>query len=187
MAQSSAPQSITPIRIFRNRFMAGRTICLLIFASISTGKAEKSLDINFGLSPSKSILGLSYANDMNQINFGLHGFAYQSSDGGYIMPGIAYNRYLTDNGFFATINYSFFYVNQTTRAFVLNNGILEVESSKQKGWGSGMLGAGLGKSFQFTRWGLHADAGLATPATSDFGQAWGVWIGAGVSYRFHLD
>ena len=160
---------------------------LIVLVLFEIGKADRSIDINVGLTPSKSILGLSYTNGMNQINAGLHGFAYHSSDGGYLMPGMAYNRYLTASGFYTTVNYNFLYVDQVSRSFVFNNGNIEVETSKQKGWLSGTLGAGLGKSFQFTRWGLHVDGGLATLANSQFAQAWGWWLSGAASYRFRLD
>jgi hypothetical protein len=56
-----------------------------------------------------------------------------------------------------------------------------------KGWSAGTFFLGGGKSFQFTHWGIHLDAGFVTPADADIARAWGYWLGAGASYRFKLD
>ena len=130
--------------------------------------AEKYIDLNLGLAPSKSMLGVSYAQDLNEVNVGIKSFAFGNSGEYALQPGVSYNRYLKPGGFYGTATY------------------LPVTFS-QEGVEAGSILAGIGKSFQFTSWGIHLDANLATPLTGEFAQAWGYWIGAGVSYRFKLD
>jgi hypothetical protein len=172
--------------------MKSTLLFLWLVLSASVAAAESSVDLNFGLSPSKSILGVSYTNGRNQFNGGLRGIAYSSRDGFFLQPGIAYNRYLTDNGFYVTAIYTLVYLGSdlTERNFHPNGqgGLFaDDEILYRKGWYSDLLMAGLGKSFQFTHWGLHIDTGIGTPANSKFGEIWGLWIGGGVSYRFKLD
>jgi hypothetical protein len=164
-------------------------LLLSLLVSTSVSAAESSIDVNFGLSASKSVLGLSYTNGRNQLNAGLRGFAYNSRDGLLLQPGIAYNRYLTENGFYAAAIYLAKYYSQDVKEYSfwnIANGI-EPETEVEKGWHSDLIMAGLGKSFQFTHWGIHLDGGVATNADSNFGTAWGLWFGGGFSYRFRLD
>jgi hypothetical protein len=149
-----------------------RLVPVLAIISLTSASSQKSLDLNLGLSVSKSVLGAAYTDGMNQFNAGLYGFSYASRTGWFLEPGIAYNRYLTRNGFYVTSAYTFRYRDM---------------KDENKGWESGLFLTGLGKSFQFTHWGLHADAGLSTPATADFARRWGWWFGGAVSYRFHLN
>jgi hypothetical protein len=163
----------------------------LLLASIVSAE-DKSIDLNFGLSASKSVLGLSYTNGRNQFNGGLRGIAYSGRDGFFLQPGIAYNRYLTDNGFYATAIYTLVYWgNDITDFNVQSDGqggyVVNEYVVYGKGWHSDLLMAGLGKSFQFQHWGIHLDAGLSTAANSKFGEVFGLWLGGGFSYRFHLD
>lgn len=160
-----------------------RSALVALFALLTTSAAtaQRSVDLNLGLSASKSVLGVSYTDGMNQLNVGLRGLGYSSRDGLFVAPGLAYNRYLTQNGFYATAGYTAFYYGGG------DNGTPGLDDDREEGWEAGMLLTGFGKSFQFSRWGLHADAGLATPVSGDFARSWGLWFGGAVSWRFHLD
>lgn len=151
--------------------------------------SQKSLDLNVGISASKSIIGLSYRQGDHEFNAGLRGFGYNSHDGLLLQPGVAYNRYFTENGFYASAIYIPTYRSNDSHEFTFNAGTnaWEYRITEEKGWHPGFFLVGLGKSFQFTRWGLHADAGGVTDATSQFGQSWGIYFGAAASYRFNLD
>lgn len=154
----------------------------------TTAVAQQSIDLNFGLSASKSLLGVSYTSGRNQLNIGLRGFAYSSRDGWHLQPGVSFNRYITENGLYAWLAYVPEYRSQDVEALVgygSGSGFqyLVVE---EKGWHPGYALAGVGKSWQFTRWGLHLDAGLTTYAGSDFGRGVGLYLGGAASYRFHL-
>jgi hypothetical protein len=167
-------------------------LAMTLFCALSIHAEESSVDLNLGLSASKSVLGLSYNNGRNQINVGLRGISYSGRDGFFLQPGIAYNRYLTDNGFYATAIYTLVYWgNDVTNFNFQSNGqggyVVNEYVVYEKGWHSDLLMAGLGKSFQFTHWGIHLDAGLSTAANSEFGKVLGLWLGGGFSYRFHLD
>jgi hypothetical protein len=151
-------------------------------------KTKQSIDFNFGLSASKSILGFSFTTGKNQFNTGLRGLAYSGRDGYLVQPGFAYNRYITENGIYTSLIYVATYQSQNVQELVYNSetGSFSYQLAEQKGWDPGVLMAGLGKSWQYTHWGLHADAGIVTNAYSDFGTAWGFYLGGGLSYRFHL-
>ena len=157
--------------------------------SIETKKVDQSIDLNFGLSMPKSVLGLSYNYGRNQFNLGLRGLAYSTREGYFFQPGVAYNRYFTKNGFFGSVGLVTTYHNRD---------LWEIDFSDtthlgrhivtdKKGWKAGLLFTGLGKSWQFHHWGLHADAGLATYANEDFARSWDYYLGGSASYRFHLN
>jgi hypothetical protein len=150
---------------------------------------QHALDLNFGLSASKSVLGLSYRRDDHDFNLGIRGFSYSNQDGLHLQPGFAYNRYFTNNGFYASAIYVPEFRSKDVWEYTFNSSAdpLERRVTEEKGWHPGYLLMGLGKSFQFTRWGLHADLGAATRADADFGRVWGLYIGAAASYRFNLD
>ena len=148
------------------------------------GETGRAIDLNFGLAPSKGLLAIGYTTGMNQYNAGLSGFAANNSGDWLVAPALAYNRYLTPNGIYAAVSYDFYYIDTENYALRFTEGDVVIHKWREKGWRSGMLRAGLGKSFQFERWGLHVDGGLLTPATSDIGRSLGVWLGAGASYRF---
>jgi len=135
---------------------------------------------------SKSIFGLSYRDGNNEFNGGFRGLAYSSRNGFVAEPGLSYNRYLTRNGFYAFVGYSLLYLNRDQTELVFNETGHRYETTYEKGWHSDLLFTGIGKSFQFTRWGLHADAGIMTTADSDIGKRWGWSIGGAASYRFKL-
>lgn len=173
-----------------NRHGLGRIVAAIITLTCSPPAfPQNALDLNFGLSASKSVLGLSYRRGDNDFNLGVRGFSYSSHYGLHLQPGIAYNRYLTDNGFYASVIYVPEFRSKDVWEYTFNSSAdpLERRVTEEKGWHPGYLLMGLGKSFQFTRWGLHADLGAATPADADFGRVWGLYIGAAASYRFNLD
>jgi hypothetical protein len=162
------------------------TVCMTLS---KPGYTQSSIDLNFGLSPSKSLLGISYTHNKNQFNIGLHGLGYSGRDGVLVQPGLAYNRYLTNNGFYASASYNAVYLSQDIQDLTYDMGTSQFSyvTTERKGWHSGNFMLGLGKSWQFTSWGLHTDAGFGTPSTSDFGRSWGLYLGAAASYRFNLD
>lgn len=168
----------------RHRLLAN-ILMPMAFTAIASF-AQKSIDLNMGFTASKSILGLSYTHDTHQIAGGLHGFSFSSREGWHVTSGIAYNRYLTASGFYATAIYSFSYVDLRNESLVPADVGWTYVTDPERGWVSEELMVGIGKSFQFTRWGLHLDGGLSTPATSRISRAWGWWFGAGASRRFRL-
>jgi hypothetical protein len=152
-------------------------------------KVDESIDLNFGFSAAKSALGFSYNHGRNQFTLGFHGLAYSTRDGYFFQPGVAYNRYFTKNGFFGSVGLVTTYHNrdiwQVDFSDTINPGRHVV--TDEKGWETGIIFTGLGKSWQFHHWGLHVDAGLATTADEDFAREWGYYLGGAVSYRFHLN
>lgn len=178
--ESAVPAFVSP----RMVVLSVLVLCLSIPAS-----AQNSIDVNIGLSASKSLLGVSYTSGKNQVNVGLRGFAYSGRDGVYLQPGLSYNRYLTQNGFYAWVAYVAEYRSSDSERLawdpVNGNYVRQVEESK--GWYPGFALTGLGKSWQFSHWGLHLDAGVGTPADRQVGRKWGPYLGGAVSYRFHLD
>lgn len=169
-----------------------RTTTKFLFSSIFLAlpaKAESSLDLNFGLAPTKSVLGVSFTSGYDQLNVGVKGFVI-GSRGYLIQPGVTYNRYFTMKGFYGSLTYAPIYRNEEVSRFRRtgpNVGDYEFETLHVTGWEAGTAFLGAGKSFQFTRWGLHVDGGFVTPADAEVAQRWGYWIGAGASYRFKLD
>lgn len=159
-----------------------------LFLSVGFANAQTSIDVNFGLSASKSVLGVSYTSGKNQVNVGLRGFAYSGRDGVYLQPGLSYNRYLTENGFYAWVAYIAEYRSGDSEGLAWDpvNGTFVHHVVESKGWHPGFALAGAGKSWQFSHWGLHLDAGVGTPADAQVGRKWGPYLGGAVSYRVHL-
>ena len=139
-----------------------------LFVSCLTTRAgaEDYAALHFGLSASKSILGLSYSSGRNEVNAGLKGFAFTNSGDYAVRPGLTYNRTFTENGWYGGLGYAPEY---------------------RDGWDTGDFMLGLGKSFQWPSWGLNVDANLLTAADGEFARTWGYWLGAGASYRFKLE
>ena len=162
---------------------------ILILSLFAFTHADKYLSLNFGLAPSKSILGLSYRTGANEINVGLKGFWVRSSGDYELQPGITYNRYFL-KGIYGGFTYVPLYRDEyvTYGTFVGPEPTdYAFETVHEKGWTRGLIFLAVGKTFQFTSWGINIDGGLATPVTSDFARTWGYKIGAGASYRFKLD
>ena len=174
------------------RFVFLPALALLASFSASAEK-ERFIELNLGLSASKSVLGVSYTSGKNQVNVGLKQFWLQSPGenwSGFFQPGISYNRYLTSNGFYATATFAPYYSRDhlySMRFVGPDSNDYAFDSHFKKGWHMGDLFLGAGKSFQFTHWGIHVDGGFVTPADADIARAWGYWLGAGASYRFKLD
>jgi hypothetical protein len=158
---------------------------LTTFAEV---KEEKHLALNFGIALSKSVLGISYTKDAHHFNLGLLGLGYSGRDGFLVQPTVGYNHYFTRNGFYGSLAYAATYRNGTESDFVFSqtDSAYHYTTRDVTGWKTGMMLMGLGKSFQFPRWGIHLDGNLITPASRDFGSEWGWLLGAGISYRFHL-
>lgn len=165
-----------------------RSIVFLTLTSLPAA-AEKFIELDLGFAPSKSSLGASYTFDRNEINVGIKAFGF-TSDGDYsIMPGITYNRYFTENGFYGSATYAPLYRSEVSSSGMISGQPYDqiIGSRDGSGWQAGAVFLGLGKTFQWKRWGINTDANLITPATDRFGKDWGFWIGAGASYRFKLD
>jgi hypothetical protein len=161
------------------------TIALLALAT--TSHAERFVEVTFGLSPSKSILGASWTWDRNELNAGLKGFWYQTSTGYEIQPGLSYNRYLTLNEFYGSVTYAPLYRDEEHSYLRTVNGTPVVEVVKTRGWETGSVLIGAGKVFRGRHWGFHADVNFGTPANAAFGTDWSWIVGAGLSYRFRID
>jgi hypothetical protein len=162
---------------------------LLISAASSFARAEEHLGLHFGFTVSKSVLGVSYASGKNEFNGGIKA-GWFGARGYGIQPGLSYNRYFTGNGFYGSLSYAPLYESEEVSTYTStgpNPGDYVIESSRVSGWDPGFLSIGLGKTFQWTSWGIDFDASLLTPASGDLGRTWGYWIGAGTSYRFKLD
>ncbi len=149
--------------------------------------AEKHLSLDFGLSVTRSILGLSYTSGKDQFSAGLKGFAFSNSGEYFLAPGVSYNRYFTDYGWYGSVGYSPEYiVEDVVRYRVISPGVTTLESHRENGWKWGELYFGGGKNFQFTSWGVHLDGGLAIPVGGEAANPLELFIGIGGSYRFKL-
>lgn len=156
----------------------------------TTTHAQRSIDLNFGFATSKSNLGLSYAWERSEVNVGIKGFAW-ASRGGFtaIQPGITYLHRLTANNVYASVGYIASYSRTQYSEWVFDSTTAtwtRLGTREVRGWDPSSLSVGLGKSFQFTRWGIHLDVNAYTPFDREFGRAWGYSLGAGGSYRFRL-
>ena len=170
-----------------SRFSIHSTILLSLALSIPS-ISETHLALDFGLSVTKSSLGLSYTSDRNEFNAGLKGFAFSNSGEYYLAPGLSYNRYFTDNGWYGSIGYSPEYlVQDVLKSRVVSPGVTTLEIERERGWNWGDLYVGGGKNFQFTSWGVHLDGGLAFPLSKDADNSIEPFLGLGGSYRFKLD
>jgi hypothetical protein len=173
--------------------MPGFTKRLLLIASLivtSRVCADEHVGINFGFATSKSLLGASYTNGKNSFNAGLNGIAWWSSYGfTTFQPGFTYNRRLTNNNIYGTIGLVGDYSNYRTIHYEPDSipGFYRITKEETYWtWATPVMTMGLGKTIQFTHWGIHFDFNLATPLDEKFGSAWGSLVGIGTSYRFKL-
>jgi hypothetical protein len=167
-----------------------------IFLLYTPIHADKSVGFNVGIMASKSTLGISYLNGQNEVNVGLKNrpaYMFRSS-GMYFQPGLTFNRYLGRSGFYGSLTYAPIYAKMKhwdylsgDLAYSIQEPIVGDDYWIKEGWNSGEIFFGLGKSFQFTHWGIHFDGNLISPVTSQLGQTWFYQVGAGLSYRFNLD
>lgn len=168
-----------------------RSTLIIIPALLAAGIAKGgSLDLNFGTTLSKSILGLSYVRGDGEVNIGLKGFEWVSSEGlTAVQPGITYIHRLTENDFYAGIGYIASHSRKrhgewaydSTTATWRFSGTRDV-----RGWDPSNVSLGVGKSFRLSRWGLHLDANVYTPIDDRFGKSWAYRFGAGGSCRFKI-
>ena len=150
--------------------------------------AETHLALDFGLSVTKSVVGVSYTSGSNEFTGGLKGFAFSNSGEYYLKPGITYNRYFTENGWYGSVGYAPQYlVEDVLKSKTVSPGVTTTIIERESGWNLGEAYLGGGKNFQFTSWGIHLDAGLAIPVVDDFVESTGLFLGIGGSYRFKLD
>jgi hypothetical protein len=146
--------------------------------------------VNLGFGYSKPFLSGFYSWDRNQINVGSGLFAATLDRGVYIaQPSITYNRYLTGKGLYASIGLLATYQTDSFTEVREQAGLPDTTWStrkiKQADWTTPLIITGLGKNFQFTRWGIHIDASFSTELGKNFGNKIEPWIGAGLSYRFN--
>jgi hypothetical protein len=153
-------------------------------------QAQKHIALNFGLNSTKPLLGLSYSAGKNEINAGVKGFGWSGRDGwAPVIPGISYNRLLTSSNIYGSVGWIL-----TRYETVQLSGTFDSTSSQwilserrvSSKWDPGLLTMGIGKSIQYTHWGIHIDASLLTSLDDRFGQSWKTVVGIGTSYRFHL-
>lgn len=169
-------------------FMFTIGLASLTFASENR---DRFLGVNLGLSPSKTFLGGYYSWDRNQINLGTNLFAFTFEEGVFLaQPTLTYNRYLTDNGLYASVALQTTYLPESHDIYTPPTPPDTVGSYRtvhESDWDMPMIMTGIGKSFQFTNWGLHFDVNAITPLNDYFGKVWGLWVGGAASYRFKLD
>ena len=171
----------------KSRFSFNSAILLSLTLAIPA-IAETHLALDFGLSATKSTLGVSYLSDRNEFNAGLKGLAFSNSGEYFLAPGVSYNRYFTDNGWYGSLGYSPEYlVEDVFKLRTVSPGVTTFVIERESGWNWGKLYVGGGKNFQFTSWGVHLDAGIAIPVADDFEESGGLFLGIGGSYRFKLD
>lgn len=161
---------------------------LLLLALSIPSIAETHLALDFGLSVTKSNLGVCYMSGKDEFNVGLKGFAFSNAGEYYLAPGLSYNRYFTDYGWYGSVGYSPEYlVEDVVKPRVVSPGVTAYDVHREKGWNWGELYLGGGKNFQFTSWGVHLDGGLAIPLVDNSTKSLELFIGIGGSYRFKLD
>ena len=166
----------------------------LLFGFAPRLHAEKNVAVNLGFTLSKSVVGLSYVCESNEINVGLksHPLGFLG-DLKFIQPGLTFNRAIHKSGIYGSVSYAPVFVTLPSNHWVTYHSrvgranFIGSPALWKDGWNLGELFFGLGKTFQFENWGLHVDGNMITPVTSDITKAWGYWIGAGASYRFNLD
>lgn len=158
---------------------------VILTLTLSTAiHAQSYLALDFGISSTKPTLGASYQAGKNEFTAGLKMFGWASSGEYSLSPGIGYNRYFTENGWYGSLAYAPEYRVEDVGT-VSGTSTLSVE--RQKGWRAGNLSVGIGKQFQWTSWGLNLDGSVLSPANKNLGTDWAYWIGIGGSYRFKLD
>ena len=176
------------LRTFRSLAL----LSLLTLPSFAEEFNSPHAGINFGVGISRPALSGFYSWGRNQINVGTNFTLYTFEEGVIIaQPSITYNRYLTNNGFYSSVGII------TTYMANQNHDVWEQRSPPDTGWHYRAVDesdwekpwvvAGIGKNFQWEKWGLHIDGNLVSPIGEDFIETWAYWIGIGGSYRFKLD
>lgn len=171
--------------------IAPASVLLLIAFAFPNPQPDQYAGINLGIGYSKTFLGGFYTWDRNQINVGTDVLVFLFEEGILVaQPSITYNRYLTGNGLYTTVGIQTTYAPETHDVYtppVPPQTQGTYRTIKDPDWKTSALITGVGKNFQFTHWGLNFDANLLSPINRYFGRVWGVWIGGGLSYRFHLN
>lgn len=162
----------------------------LVSVTYSNSTDGRYVGINGGLGLSKTFLGGYYAWGRNQINVGTDVIVFAPEEGVILaQPSITYNRYLTASGIYVMLGVQTTYSPDSYEVYTAPTPP-ETEGTyrtvNKSSWRTPLLITGLGKSFQFTSWGLYCDVSILTPMDEYLGREWGVWVGGGVSYRFHL-
>ncbi len=149
------------------------------------------IGINAGLSTTKNFLGGFYSWDRNQINAGTNLTIFSFEEGiFYAQPSITYNRYLTANGLYASLGMMATYYPETYETYTPPTppeAHGTYTQHNEPSWRTNYLTLGLGKNFQYRYWGFNIDGNLTAPLDTDFGNTFGLWLGAGLSYRFKLN
>jgi hypothetical protein len=164
------------------------------FAAGSHALSSRHLDLHFGLSPSKSTLGIGIGDDLRELNAGLKNqpLEWFATRDVILQPGISYNHRIP-GGFQASATYAPVFVrfgeNGPYDVFALSRrkSLIGDDYWLKDGWNAGEIFIGLGRTFQFDRFGIIVDGNLITPATEDLARSWAYWIGFGISYRLRLD
>jgi hypothetical protein len=166
-------------------------VLLLISHALPDPQEDRYLGINLGVGFSKTFLGGYYSWDRNQINVGTDVLAFLFEEGILVaQPTITYNRYLTNNGLYATLGLQTTYAPESSEEYtppVPPQTQGTYRTIREDDWKTPVLITGIGKSFQYSSWGLHFDASLLSPLNEYVGRVWAVWLGGAVSYRLHLN
>ena len=168
---------------------------LFILAVFVAPRAEKYVSLNVGPSPSKSVLGVSYTQGLNEINLGLKGLKLRPLVVDYnFQPGITYNRYLAASGaaqgLYGGLTWAPTYHYREVK-IPMGSGsdpsAYTTESHSESGWLPGDVFAHMGRTFQFASWAINLDAGFTAPVAHTFAQDLDFGFGFGASYRFKLE
>ena len=173
---------------FRILFLLG----LLVGAPFADEYQGRHAGINFGIGLSRPILSGFYYWDRNQVNLGTNLTLYTFEEGVlFAQPSLTYNRYLTSSGIYASLGLITNYIADQDEEVRVQGSPPDTtwhyRTIDEPDWVSPLMIAGIGKNFQWTRWGMHLDANLITPFGKEFIRTWFPWIGIGASYRFKLD
>jgi len=166
-------------------------ICSILFTFCASAIAQESaIDVNFGFTVSKSVLGVSYIRDGNELNLGLKRADWSLDEGASgLLPGITYIRDVANSGFFMSTG--LIPRNQTRGYFVVNtdstNGAPPYSIQESTKWITPLFTIGVGKTFQWPDWGLHLDANLGWAIPSRSIRDYNYTLGIGISQRFQLD
>lgn len=164
------------------------------FLAIPQAAPFGNLDLHFGFSPSKSSLGIGFGDETRDLNAGLKNQPVEwfATRDVILQPGVSYNHRIPW-GLYASATYAPVFVrfgDEGPRGFLRlsrRTPLIGNDYWLKDGWNAGEFFIGLGKTFQFNRFGIVVDGNLITPVTGDLAQSWAYWLGAGVSYRFTLD